>query len=220
MKKLNAIIFKEWANFTGSERGVFAVYGVLVISWSFLPLYKGLGGTGIEDIWWLFFSVVISGNFSNTVFVSERLSGSMEILLTSGFSRDAVLFGKSVFIACMSICIGAVCLGLSRLWLNISGDHRGFDDAVISGAVLYCAGTCMNVAIAAWMSVRLQSPRLIPIVTILMMTVIVAGFSGLLYFVAVPQWSLPVILLSIALAFFLLARKEFNGERIIQPIHL
>jgi hypothetical protein len=78
----------------------------------------------------------------------------------------------------------------------------------------------MNVAIAAWMSVRLQSPRLIPIVTILMMTIIVAGFSGLLYFVTVPQWSLPVVLLSMASVFFLFARKEFNGERIIQPVHL
>ena len=52
MKKLNAIIGKEWAGFLGSERGVFSVYGILVLSWSFLPLYKGLG-TG--PIWWLFF---------------------------------------------------------------------------------------------------------------------------------------------------------------------
>jgi ABC-type transport system involved in multi-copper enzyme maturation permease subunit len=219
MKKLNAIIFKEWANFIGSERGVFAVYGVLVLSWSFLPLYKGIGA-GVEDIWWLFFSVVISGVFSNTVFVSERLSGSMEILLTSGFSRDAVLFGKAVYTIFMSILFGAACMGLSRLWLTISGGGGGFDEGAFYGAGLYCAGTCMNVAIAAWLSVRLQSPRLIPIVTILLMTVIVAGFSGLLYFVSVPQWSLHVLILLIALAFFLLARKEFNGERIIQPIHL
>jgi hypothetical protein len=219
MKKLNAIIYKEWTNFTGSERGIFIVYGFLVLSWSFLPLYKGIG-TSIEGLWWLFFSAVISGTFSNTVFVSERLSGSMEILLASGFSRDAVLFAKSIFIIGMSICIGALCLGLSRLWLNVSGGYRGFDGAVFYGAGLYCAGTCMNVGIAAWMSVRLQSPRLIPIVTIVVMTIIVAGFSGLLYVVVVPQWSLPVILLAIALAFFLFARKEFNGERIIQPIHL
>jgi ABC-type Na+ efflux pump permease subunit len=175
----------------------------------------------MEDIWWLFFSVIISGNFANTVFVSERLSGSMEIVLTSGFSRDTVLFGKTVFIIGMSIVIGAVCLCFSRLWLHVSGQGQtGFHHVAFYGAVLYCAGTCMNVAIAAWMSVRLQSPRLIPIVTILAMSLIVAGFSVLLYFVQVPQWSLSIVLLSLAFVFLLLARKEFNGEKIIQPIHL
>jgi hypothetical protein len=78
----------------------------------------------------------------------------------------------------------------------------------------------MNAACAAWMSVRLQSPRIIPIVTILVMTLIVAGFSVALYFVNVPRWLLSVILLSAACAFLLLAKKEFNGEKIIQPIHL
>jgi len=57
--------------FYRERTGRFAEYGVPVISWSFLPLYKGLGGTGIEDILVAFFSVVISGNFSNTVFVSS-----------------------------------------------------------------------------------------------------------------------------------------------------
>ena len=219
MKKLNAIISKEWKSFAGSDRGVFAVYAVLILSWSFLPLYKGLS-MGMEDVWWLFFSVVISGNFSNTAFVSERLSGSMEILLTSGFPRDTVLFGKAAFITGISIAIGTLCLCLSRLWLHLAGGQTGFDHAALYGAGLYCAGTCMNVAIAAWMSVRLQSPRLIPIVTILVMSLIVAGFSGLVFFINVPQWMLPVILLSIAFVFLLLARKEFNGEKIIQPIHL
>ena len=91
MKKLNAIIGKEWAGFLGSERGVFSVYGILVLSWSFLPLYKGLG-TG--PIWWLFFSVVISGNFTNTVFVSERLSGSMELPAHVGFFARRGAVGK------------------------------------------------------------------------------------------------------------------------------
>jgi ABC-type Na+ efflux pump permease subunit len=221
MKKLNAIISKEWKTFLGSERGVFAVYGVLILSWSFLPLYKGLAGTGIEDIWWLFFSVVISGTFSNTVFVSERLGGSMEILLTSGFTRNAVLFGKTVFIIGMSIAIGGICLAFSRLWLFLSEQGgSGLDRAFFYGAGLYCAGTCMNAACGAWMSVRLQSPRLIPIVTILVMSLIVAGFSVLLYFVNVPQWLFPVILLSAAFVFYVLAKKGFNGEKIVQPINL
>jgi ABC-type Na+ efflux pump permease subunit len=218
MKKLNAIIGKEWAGFLGSERGVFFVYGILVLSWSFLPLYKGLG-TG--PLWWLFFSVVISGNFTNTVFVSERLSGSMEVLLTSGFSRDAVLWGKSIFIMAMSCGIGLLCIGISRIWVSLWGTTgaEGFMD-VLYGLGLYCAGTCLNVGCGAWMSVRLQSPRLIPFVGILLMSLTIAGFAALPLIAPVPQWLLGPALLCLAMVFLMLARKDFNGERIIQPIHL
>jgi ABC-type Na+ efflux pump permease subunit len=219
MKKLEAIIAKEWMNFLGSERGVFAVYAILILSWSFLPLYKGLGA---GHVWWLFFSVVISGNFTNTVFVSERLSGSMEILLTSGFSRDAVLWGKSLFIIAVSCAIGLLCVAISRIWVSLWGaaDAGAWDADVMYGVGLYCAGTCMNVGCGAWTSVRLQSPRLIPFVGILLMSLTVAGFSALLYVAAVPQWALVIVLLCLAIVFFIMARKDFNGERIIQPIHL
>jgi ABC-type Na+ efflux pump permease subunit len=218
MKKINAILRKEWVNFKGSERGVFAIYAILVFFWSFFPLNRELGA---GPIWWLFFSVIISGNFSNTVFVSERLSGSMEILLTSGFPRNSVLFGKVAFILCMSIVIGMMCFSLSIVWLFLSGHiDSPIEGDVLYGALLYCAGAFMNVSCGAWLSVRLQSPRIIPFMTIFIMAAMVASFYVLSYAFGAPLWMLGIAFV-IAAAFFLLrAKKEFNGEKIIQPIHL
>jgi ABC-type Na+ efflux pump permease subunit len=209
---------KEWANFLGSERGVFAIYGILVLSWSFIPLS---GGMAAGPAWWLFFSVIICGNFTNSVFVSERLSGAMEILLTSGFTRNAVLFGKTAFIASMSIIVGIVCMGLSMVWLEFSARPREsiFQD-FYSSVGLYCAGVVMNVACGAWLSVRLHSPRIIPFITIIIMTLIVTAFYCLVYFLSAPRWLLVIILPAFSVIFMYSAKNEFNGEKIIQPIDL
>ena len=218
MKKCNAVVHKEWLNFKGSERGLLLVYGILVLAWSFFPLNKELGS---GPIWWLFFSVIICGNFTNTVFVSERLNGSMEILLTSGFSRNSVFFGKIAFVLLISIVMGMLCFCLSMVWLRITGPGRmllGLE--VMYNILFFCCGVLMNVAFGAWMSFRLQSPRLIPFMTIMVMGGIVAGFYGLVFLCELPQWTLGLILTIAAVIFGLFARKEFHGEKVIQPIHL
>lgn len=218
MKTVSVILKKEWDNFLGSERGVFAIYGVLVLSWSLLPLSKDLAA---GPVWWLFFSVIISGNFAATVFVSERLNGSMEILLTSGFPRNAVLFGKVAFITLMSTAIGGLCFCFALCWLHLSGrPHALYAGEVLMGAGLYCAGTVMNVACGAWMSLRLQSPRIIPFISILFMAAVMAAYYGLSYLVAAPQWTLIVVLVFAAAFFLYRAKKEFDGEKVIQPINL
>jgi len=218
MKAIGLVLRKEWTGFLGSERGVFAIYAILILSWSCLPLSQGLGA---GPVWWLFFSIIISGNFSNTVFVSERLSGSMEILLTSGLSREAVLFGKVAFVAIMSIAVGAACLGLAVLWLSLSGSAHGAPiPGRLQGIALYCAGTIMNVACGAWLSVRMQSPRIIPFISIIIAAVIVSLYFVCAYALSAPQWTLPVLLFAAAFFFFFLARKEFNGEKVVAPITL
>jgi ABC-type Na+ efflux pump permease subunit len=218
MKKIKAVLIKEWRNFVGSERGVFFIYGVLVLSWSFLPLNKDLGS---GPIWWLFFSIIISGNFSNSVFVAERMNGSMEILLTSGFSRDSVFLGKTAFVVGATVSIGMACFLLSLAWTRIMGIDRPVTEAqLFQDAFLFCAGAFMNVTFGAWMSFRLQSPRIIPFLTILVMGLIVAGFACLSVFLKTPQWTLGVLLTIAAGIFGTLAKKEFHGEKVIQPIHL
>jgi ABC-type Na+ efflux pump permease subunit len=218
MKKINAILGKEWMNFKGSERGVFAIYGILVFFWSFFPLNRDLGA---GPIWWLFFSVIISGNFSNSVFVSERLSGSMEILLTSGFSRKSVLFGKIAFVLCMSVVIGVLCFSMSIVWLSVSG-RGGFLSApeVLYGIGLYCCGAFMNATCGAWLSVRLQSPRIIPFMTIFIMAAMVGCFYLLSYVFGTHLWMLSIVFIAFAVLFLLLAKKDFDGEKVIQPLHL
>jgi ABC-type transport system involved in multi-copper enzyme maturation permease subunit len=212
MKKLKAILEKEWLNFKGSERGVFLIYCLLVLLWSVFPLNSELGS---GPMWWLFFSVIISGTFSNSVFVSERLNGTMEIMLTSGFSRDTVFFGKIAFVLMMTIISGALCSALSMVWLSLAG-QEALSLKTARDAFFFCAGSLMNVTFGAWMSLRLQSPRIIPFMTLMLMAVIVAAF----YALSSRLWVLGGILITSGWVFGMFARKEFHGEKVIQPIQL
>jgi ABC-type Na+ efflux pump permease subunit len=220
MKDMFAILEKEWRTFTGSEKGVFIVYAILILTWSFLPLYNNLGSFALGGtVWWLFFSVIISGNFAQTVFVTERMSGSMEILLTSGFSRDGVLFGKILFVMVMSIAIGGLCIGLSLAWIVLEG-HVAllFGQSLLYAALLYVAGTFMNASAGAWMSIRLSSPRLIPFVTILLVGLVCGLYYALVRAFPFPEWLLSALLFCAGCVFLALARKDFNGEKIIAPV--
>jgi ABC-type transport system involved in multi-copper enzyme maturation permease subunit len=220
MKDMFAILEKEWRTFTGSEKGVFIVYAILILTWSFLPLYNNLGSFALGGtVWWLFFSVIISGNFAQTVFVTERMSGSMEILLTSGFSRDGVLFGKILFVMVMSIAIGGLCIGLSLAWIALKG-HAALlpGTSLLYAALLYVAGTFMNAAAGAWMSIRLSSPRLIPFVTILLVGLVCGVYYALFFAVPASEWLLSALLFCAGCVFLALARKDFNGEKIIAPV--
>jgi ABC-type Na+ efflux pump permease subunit len=217
VKDILAILRKEWRNFAGSEKGVFVVFGILVLSWSFLSRNNAAGASDIfNSVWWLFFSVVVCSNFANTVFVTERVSGSMEILLTSGFSRNAVLFGKVLFVIIVSAGIGAACIVLSLLWIYIFDRMAAvLMQQIAHGALLYACGVFMNAAAGAWMSIRFSSFRIIPFVNIFVLSLICAVYYAL------PSGAiLMLILAAVGVLFLVLAAKDFNGEKIIAPVDL
>jgi len=222
MKDTLTIIKKEWRSFFGSEKGVFAVHGILIFVWSFIPLSSGSGSVlSGNPLWWLFFSVIVSGSFANSVFVAERLSGSMEILLTSGFPRNSVLMGKTGFVILMAVVIGGLSFALSFLWASLISKQCLFQtDSLLFGALLYCAGTFMNAAAGAWMSIRLSSPRLLPFVNLLFVGLVCGIYYALRYAAGVPGWPLFLFLAAAGIAFLLLAKKDFNGEKIIAPLDL
>jgi ABC-type Na+ efflux pump permease subunit len=220
MNDIRSILTKESRNFTGSEKGVFVVYAILVLVWSFMPLYNSAGSFALGGaVWWLFFSVIVSGNFANSVFVAERMSGSMEILLTCGFSRGGVLFGKVLFIMAMSAIVGTVCFCLSLLWIVVSGRAAlALGPSFLYAALLYAAGTFLNATAGAWMSIRLSSPRLIPFVNILFVGCVFAVYYELNFALAVSEWLLCGLLFAAGGIFLALAKKDFDGEKIIAPV--
>ncbi len=219
MKDIIPIIQKEWGSFVGSEKGLFAIYAILILVWSFLP-FNNLGTFALSGtVWWLFFSVIISGNFSNSAFVAERMNGSMEILLTAGFSRFGVLVGKMMFVIVMSVIIGCLCFSLSLLWVSLLG-REGLAPGQSVGFtfVLYVAGTFMNVCAGAWLSIRLSSPRLIPFINILIVGIVCVIFYSLYYSLFISEWALIGLLGLGGFIFCFAAIKDFESEKIIAPI--
>ncbi|KMQ53016.1 hypothetical protein CHISP_0237 [Chitinispirillum alkaliphilum] len=209
---------KEFKSFAGSDRGVFAVYAILIVVWSFL-LASGDSSLSGGPFLFIFFSAIITANFSNTVFISERMNGSLEILITSGLSRNSVLFGKLLFTVVMTTLIGLACAALSLLWSTLLIDYH-FLSFRFSDLLLYTSATVLNAAGSAYFSVRLSSPRLLHFVNLFILGIIITLYSIISYFYSPGVWLLLLLLLLPALWFVLLAQKQFAGERIIQPVIL
>ncbi|MDR0330798.1 MAG: ABC transporter permease subunit [Chitinispirillales bacterium] len=212
MTGLAAILQKELKNLVNSDKGTFAVYAVISVVWSFSLLFDGGG------IWLVFFSVIIAANFSATVFISERVSGTLEVLITSGVSRDAVLFGKMFFVIAMTSAMGAVCAALAFLWRVLLPDAGAARPLGLADAALYLGATVLNAAASAYLSARMGNPRFLHFVNLFMTGAAVAVYGAISSNTAAHPLILAAAFLLMGLAFAVLARREFAGERIIRPV--
>ncbi len=220
MKQAGIIVRKEWACFTGSEKGVFVVYAVLVFVWSFLPRYNAAGGPGfLSGLWWLSLSVIVSSGFANSVFAAERISGSMEILLTCGFSRNAVVLGKTAFVVLVSAVLGAVCLLLSLVW-SLGNLQFVLVQSTLANLLLYSGGAFMGAAAGAWMSIRFSSPRIMPFANLFLVIIICTAYYVAAQFVPMSEWVLFLMTALAGGAFLWRAIKDFHGEKVIAPIDM
>jgi ABC-type Na+ efflux pump permease subunit len=227
MSNITTVLRKELKCFAGSDKGTFFLYALLSVIWSF-ALLSGTGTTGAasapsdpfgtDRLWLVFFSVIVTGNFSNTVFISERVTGTLEILITSGLPRSSVLYGKMAFVILMTSVIGAACAALAFLW---SALPIGLDfprPLGISDALAYLSVTYLSAAASAYLSVRMANPRFLHFVNLFMIGGIMAAcVAAGAFFDAHPSIFIVAFLLAGGI-FTLLAKREFEGERIIRPV--
>lgn len=222
MSGIATILKKEMKNFSGSGPGIFIMYAVISVLWSFMLVPSTFSIAGF--LWLAFFSVIVTANFSSTVFISDRINGTLEILITSGVSRNAVLFGKMLFVIAMASAIGLLCVLLSIVWALALPEEYGLDtwstrmlepfDLYAFYAALYLSATFFNAAASAYLSVRMGNPRFLHFIILFMTGILVTACSAL----NIRQTAL-VLTFSLAGAIFtLLAKREFAGERIIRPI--
>lgn len=220
MNGILTVIHKEWRCFLGSDRGIFFVYGLLIVSWSIM-MATGNGSdiTTTGPIWIVFFSVVISANFSNTVFISERTNGILEILITSGLARRDILYGKMIFVIGMSTVTGMICLAFSPLWeLVIPTETELAVNA--DSLLLYTSAVFMNAGNSAYLSIRMGNPRLLHIANILILAFITGLHSFAAIHTALSPVLLPFVLALLGAVSTVMARRLFESEKILQPVIL
>lgn len=217
MSGLCTIFSKECKCLAGSDRGVFILYAVLVISWGFFLAGGGESQIDTGPLWLVFFSVVVAANFSNTVFISERVSGSLEVLITSGFSRKAILFGKMMFVILMSLGIGVVCMGMAEIWHKYFYEH-GINNLRVYDFLIYAASVYVNTAGSAFLSVRMSNPRLLHLANFFLLACIMMVYIVMAQFYSLPEYVLPLFLALVGSLSLFLAVREFNSERILQPV--
>jgi ABC-type Na+ efflux pump permease subunit len=235
MNNITLIIRKEWMSFAGSGRSMFVLYAVLVAYWvvllatwqdpslSILSQSAANRGTTVSymPLWFALFSLIVTSIFANTVFVAERVTGSLEILLTSGVSRNGILFGKMLFVTGMTMVIGAVCIGLSLLIKQVVYHGPMEDISLIGfGYALYTAAAFLNAAASAWLSVVLPNPRIVPLLNLLLISVITGVQMAATFYLSVPPWAAAGAMVVLGCLFCALSRLEYDSERIIKPVIL
>jgi ABC-type Na+ efflux pump permease subunit len=218
MKGILSIISKEWKCFIGSDRGLFFFYGFLVVSWSLFLAFREQPDSMTAPWWLIFFSVVVTANFSNTVFISERINGFLEIVISSGYSRMTILTGKILFILMMSSILGLVCVvagTITRSYLNNEPISINIMDLCV-----YIVSAVFNTTGAAFLSVRMTNPRLLHIANMVMLTLLIIIHSVMSQFFDVPNTLLSALILLFGIIFFLAAVREFKSERILRPVDM
>jgi ABC-type Na+ efflux pump permease subunit len=220
MNGLMTVLRKELKCFLGSDKSTFFLYALLSVIWSFMLLSDGAvsGSAVTERLWIVFFAVIVGANFSNAAFISERVSGTLEILITSGLSRSAILYGKMAFITLMTSAIGAACAALAFLWSALSAGLVLSYPLGACDVAAYIAVAYLNAAAGAYLSVRMGNPRFLHFINLFMIGAIVALYGAAsAYFNAHPLTLAAVFLLTGGI-FTFLAKREFEGERIIRPV--
>ncbi|MBD3421533.1 MAG: hypothetical protein GF398_15550 [Chitinivibrionales bacterium] len=220
MKDTFLIVRKEFLHFRGSDPSVFVVYVIIVLMYSLVFAANPAGAATL--IWWLAFSLIISGTFANMIFIAERWRGNLEIWLTSGVSRKSILFGKMLFVMIMTIVLGALPLVISRWWSLLLFRIGAVEQTSIApaGPLLYVAATAMNCSSSAWFSFKFTNPRLINFVNLLLLGLLAGAYYGLQQVCAEYAAILAMfaVIASMAGIFILLALRAFESEQVIQPI--
>jgi ABC-type transport system involved in multi-copper enzyme maturation permease subunit len=145
VQSIKSIVIKEWKCFVGSDRGLFFFYGILMVSWSMFLAFREQPDDLSAPWWLIFFSVVVTANFSNTVFISERINGALEILISSGHSRMAILYGKIFFILIMSIVMGLFCVTAGTFVRGFFVDKSA--SIAVMDIVVYIAAALFNTVV-------------------------------------------------------------------------
>jgi ABC-type Na+ efflux pump permease subunit len=212
------IVHKEWQCFIGSDKGIFLLYAVLMFSWSIMLATPQDTSLPTGALWLVFFSIVISANFSNTVFIAERVHGILEILLTSGLSRKHILYGKMLFVGGMSCIIGLLCITLSYIWRIMI--HGSFSTSILSvnDIILYICAVYMNTGSSAYLSVRMGNPRLLHLTNLLLLGSLVTLYTVFSYYFAIPSFALSLLLIILGGIGTIAARRLYESEKILKPV--
>jgi hypothetical protein len=121
----------------------------------------------------------------------------------------------------MSTVMGILCYFFALGVCSYKGDHISILLQIIpvwQVIILYIAACFLNASCGAWLSVRINNPRLLPFVNLVVLGIIVVIHELLAYKIALSLWSLSCVLTVTGVLFYVLAIKAFRGEGIIQPL--
>jgi len=170
-------------------------------------------------VWVVFFAMVVTAGFSTTVFVRERLSATLEILLVSGVERSSVLYGKIIFTSVFTIFTGLAAFFVAWFGRSILFSEEFFlKEKLFQTVSLYISTSCMMTASSAMLSLSLTNPRLVQFVNFTILMGIVLAYAIASQYYPISLYILCLFESMFAILFVIISRVLFNREKIIQPL--
>lgn len=171
-------------------------------------------------LWVIFFALVASATLTNSVFVRERISNNLEVLLVSGLNRSSILWGKLLFTNSVTLFIGvgAISTAISISTLFYQKPFVGLE-TLVQISLLYFASSLLVNSSSAFLSFALSNPRVVQFVNFTLLTLISVSFTtATIYWRELPLWSLATVMITLSILFNYLALRLFKSEKIIQPL--
>ncbi len=220
MSELFLIYKQELLSFLKSGKSSLLLLAFTTLAWG------GFITNKIETIddpssylWVLFFSLVAGAGLTTSVFVRERVSATLEVLLHSGLERNSILLGKLLFTTSMTLLVGVGAFSISFIVRSILYKDSGqlFDEigVVIS---LYSASTILVSNSSALLSMVLSNPRLVQFVNFSLLTVVSVLFGLFSPQGRISLWILSFSLIILSAILFFFTKRAFRNEKIIQPL--
>ncbi len=221
MSETTLIFKQEFSSFIKSGKSSLLLVFITALTWGGMISSKiSSFDEPTSYLWIIFFAMVASAGLTNSVFVRERLSNTLEILLTTGLNRSSILYGKLLFTSTATLFIGVCALLTATLFakvLSLSGEIGFYE--ISQSVLLYLGATLLVTSSSAFLSLALSNPRLVQLINFTTLTLFSITFTFISMFVVeLPLHSLSISMAVGSLLFTLLAKKWFNSEKVIQPL--
>ncbi len=170
-------------------------------------------------LWVIFFALVAGAAFSTTVFVRERLSSTMEILLISGVERASILWGKLIFTTTFTIFTGLLAFAMAWICRSLILQLPFFlPRELLQTLTLFIASSFCVSSSSAMLSLSLANPRLVQFLNFLILTVLSTIFALISSFFDVSLYLFALIEIIFGILFSIISQFQFSRETIIQPL--
>lgn len=122
--------------------------------------------TSIEDVgsflWVISFAFVMTAGISYSVFIRERTNGALEILLTSGIEKLAIIQGKILFATIVSSLMGVTSFLVAFFikYVIFREEFYAWSE-LFDILIMYIGSAVFITSLSAFYSLLLKTPRLI-----------------------------------------------------------
>lgn len=170
-------------------------------------------------LWVISFAFVMTAGISYSVFIRERTNGALEILLTSGIEKVAIIRGKILFATIVSSLMGVTSFIFAFLIKYVILREEFYSWFELFDILLMYVGAVVFItSLSAFYSLLLKTPRLIQFLNFITLGILSAIYIVFDVLLQVPLWGFAVTLIAFSAMLNQISSKLFLREQVIEQV--